>query len=196
MPRVDIRIELNQDRYPSAAGHVQKLINTAVTTWHAAFPGGGAVAETNPATFTNPSSVEADRVPELALAAGGTPGTYVITGTWSFDDAGNPLAQTDSITTVANDTVKGSVPFDTITSIVGPDPVQPLTLNKGDSYFEPPARAIWTGSSTGALAVQLMGEDAVQLVPNLPASRDWPRRAKRVGATNAGTTLTAPWAVW
>jgi hypothetical protein len=171
---------------PGSGGYAQKLINTAVSTWHAVIAGGAPVAVTT--AFTDPTATEADRIPELALAGGGTPGDYVITGTW------NGVAQTETITTVAGATVKGDLPFDTITSLTGPDPVNNLTLNKGDSYASPPARAIWTGSTLGNISVQLASETAVQTVSNIPAFRDWPRRAVRVGVTL--TTLTSPYFVW
>lgn len=171
---------------PLGGGRTQKLINTAVSTWHAAFPGGAAVAVTT--AFTDPSAAEADRIPELALAGGGTPGSYVLIGTW------NSVDQTETIgPTVAGATVKGDLPFDTITSITGPDPVANLTLNRGDSHFDPPTRALWTGSTAGNISVQLSGETAVKTIA-LPSWRDWPRDVVRVGVTI--TTLTAPMAVW
>jgi hypothetical protein len=186
MARVSVPTWVPTDR---SGGHVQKLINTTVSTWHAVIAGGSAVNETS--GFTNPDPDEADRIPELALAVGGTPGIYTITGTWNGDE------QSDSILTVANATAKGSVPFDTITSLVGPDPVQNLTLNKGDSYFDPPVRWVYTGDTGPAnCAVRLVGESAVKLVSALPAGLDWARRAVRVGASNSGTTLTNAYGVW
>ena len=191
MPAITVDNDINVDRYPNAAGSVQKLINLTQTAWHATIPGGGAVAVTT--AFSDPSSAEADRIPELALAGGGTPGAYIITGTWNSD------AQTETITTVAGSTVKGTKPFDTITSIVGPDPGANLDLYQGDSYAEPPARALWTGSAAGNAGVQLVGESAVKLVSNIPANRDWSRRVRRIThSTDATspTSLTAPYFVW
>ena len=185
MPRIDLHTDVNAASALEGGG-VQKLIDTALHAWHAAFPGGAAVAVTT--AFTDPGTVEADRIPELALAGGGAAGSYVVTGTW------NGAAQTETIgPTVAGATVKGDLPFDTITSVTGPDPVANLTLSGGDSYFDPPTRAIWTGTANGNISVQLDGETAVKTIA-VPAYRDWPRRVRRVGVTI--TTLTAPYAVW
>jgi hypothetical protein len=185
--------QVNIDRENTSSGRVQKRINTAVSTWHAVFPGGSAVNATS--GFSNPDAAtieqEADRVPELALAAGGTPGTYVITGLW------NDRTQTDSILTEADATAKGSKPFDEIQSIVGPNPGANLTLNKGDSWFDPPTRWIWTGSAAGGdIMVQLVSETTVKKVFNLPAGHDWWRRAQRTGTAADGTTLADLMAVW
>lgn len=198
MPPISQPTGVGQHRTTDAPGGTQKVINTVIATWHAAFPGGSAVNATS--GFTDPDPLEADRVPELALAALGTPGTYAITGTWGEDPDGNPLEQTEEITTVADATVRGTKPFDTITSIVGPAPGQTLTLNKGDSYFSPPTRAIWTGSASGAIGVQLHNEppEALKAVA-LPAFRDWPRSAVRVRADDGSaeaTTLDGAMAVW
>jgi hypothetical protein len=183
--------QVNIDRENTSSGRTQKRINTAVSTWHAVFTSGSAVDATS--GFSNPDAdtieQEADRVPELALAAG-TPGEYTITGLW------NGRTQTDTITTVANDTVKGSKPFDEITRIQGPDPGANLTLNKGDSWFDPPTRWIWTGSATGDIMVQLLDESTVKKVFNLPAGHDWWRRAVRTGTAADGTTLADLMAVW
>jgi hypothetical protein len=190
MPRISLDQANNVGRTPTDQGTVQKLINLTAATWHAAFPGGaGAIAVTT--GFTNPSAAEADRIPEVALTAGGTPGAYIIVGTW------NSAAQTETITTVAGDTVKGTKPFDTVTSFSGPDPgpAKNVTLYAGDSYADPPARALWTGSAAGNAAVQLLGETAVKTIA-LPAYRDWPRRVVRVAHSGSGTTLTAPYMVW
>jgi len=185
MARVSVPAEMNVT-HPNDGGRVQKLINLAVTTWHAAFPGGAAVNVTS--GFTNPSSAEADRIPELALAGGGTPGDYVITGTW------NGEAQSETLTSVAGSSVKGTKPFDTITSVTGPDPVANLTLNKGDSWADPPCRYLYTGSGSANCACQLIGESAVKTITGLPAGLDWKRRVRRVAHTT--TTLTAPYFVW
>ena len=128
MARINIPIELIVARKKDDPAKCRKLINATQSTWHAAFPGGaGPISVTT--GFSTPSSVECDRIPELALTAGGTPGAYVITGTW------NSAAQTETITTVAGSTVKGTKPFDTITSFAGPDPgvAKNVTLYMGDS---------------------------------------------------------------
>lgn len=177
-----------QNPHALSGGHVQKLVNTTASAWHATFPSGGAVDETTPGAFTNPSSAEADRAPQLALGAGGTPGDYTITGT--FDG----VEVTEEITTVANDTVKGNQPFDVLTSITGPDPGDDLDLQWGDVIATPPARALWTGATGGAAAVQLEGESATKAIPGLPAGVDWPRRIVRVDIDNHG--MTDSYLVW
>jgi hypothetical protein len=161
-----------------------------VATWRTAgaWPGGAAINEVTPANFTNPSSAEADRIPEIALAVGGTPGSYVITGTW------NSAAQTDTILTVANATVKGTKPFDTITSFVGPDPVAALTLNKGDSYADPPCRFISTGSADGNIACQLEDETAVGAAEAVDANSLYLYNVQRVATVT--TTLVGAKFVW
>ena len=198
MPPISQPTGVGQHRTTDAPGGTQKLINTAITTWHAAFPAGSAVNASS--GFTTPDPLEADRIPELALAAGGTPRTYTITGTWGEDPGGNALVQSEEITTVADATVRGTKPFDTITSIVGDAPGQTLTLNKGDSYFSPPTRAIWTGEASGAIGVQLKDEQLADLkAVSLPAYRDWPRAAVRVRANDGSaeaTTLDGAMAVW
>lgn len=174
-----------QDRHTGPL--VEKLLNTAVSAWHAAWPGGAAINELVPATFTNPVATEVDRVPELALALGGAPGTYVITGTYSGS------AQTDSILTVAGATVKAVKPFDTITSITGPDPVNALTLNLGDSWCDPPARCLWTGDG-GTIVCQLEGQSAMMSARKLPSKGEWVRRIRRIQCTT--TTLTEAYCGW
>lgn len=170
-------------------GFAQKKINVTQSTWHAAHSGGSAVNYTS--GFTDPSSAEADRIPELELTNVGTPtvGDYVLIGTW------NGAAQTETITSVAGDTVKATKPFDTITSWTGPDPGsgETLTLHKGDSYASPPARAVYSGAG-GDLEVQLFGESAVQTLSSVAAGYDLRRSAVRVGHDN--TTIAAPYFVW
>lgn len=173
---------------PNVPGSVHRLVNLTVSAWHAAFPSGGAVNVST--AFSNPSSAEADRIPELALAGGGTPGSYVITGTW------NGAAQTETIgPTVAGATVKGTLPFDTVTLVTGPDPGANLTLNQGDSYADPPARALWTAGG-GAVNVQLAGESSAKTVSGLPAGIDWWRRVRRIGATGTGSTIAGMYLMW
>jgi len=175
-------------RGPYSGPFAQKRINTTRDTWHAQIPGGGAVALT--AAFTNPNALYADRIPELALAAGGTPGAYVLVGLW------NGAAQTATITTVANETVKADVPFDTITGMAGPDPVNPLDIYHGDSFADPPARGVWTGVTGGDLECMLFGESAVQIVPGLPANIDWIRTFRRIGRDNTTIPTLEAWLVW
>jgi len=173
---------------PADAGTVQKPIHLVQDTWHAAFLGGGGAIDVA-AAFTNPSAVNADRIPELAASGGATPGTYTITGTW------NSTAQVETILTVAGATVKGNLPFDTVTSFQGPDPggAQSVTLYHGDSYASPPARALYTGAG-GTCACQCVGEAAVQTVANLPAGLDWRRRVVRV--ERSVTNLVGAYLVW
>ncbi len=180
------KIAMSTDAQLSNGGAVQKLINTNVVAWHATIASGSAVDET--AGFTDPPAAEADRIPQLALAGGGTPGAYTITGTYS----GN--SQTDEITTVAAATVKGSKPFDTITRLQGPDPGANLDLQQGDAYADPPAASLWTGATGGVVAVQLSGEDAPKTMPALPANIDWKRRVLRVDIDNHA--ITDSYLVW
>ena len=186
MTKITLPSEANSSHHPNVSGLVQKLVNVTQSLWHAQIPGGSAVNITS--AFTDPSAAEADRIPELELAGGGTPGSYVITGTW------NGEAQTETIVTVAGSTVKGNLPFDTITSLVGPDPVNALDIHLGDSSATPPSRAFWTGAAGGDLECQLDGETAVKVVAGLPADRDWPRRITRVGHDN--TTIIVGHFVW
>lgn len=170
-----------------APGIVQKDLNLAQATWHAQAAGGAAINWTG--SFTDPLAAEGDRIPEVKLAAGGTPGTYVIVGTW------NGAAQTESILTVANDTVKGTLPFDTVTSFSGPDPVNALDFYKGDSYADPPARMLSVGVA-GDVACQLHGESAVTTKAGVLAG-DWKRRVRRVQhAGDGATTATGLAFVW
>jgi hypothetical protein len=184
--RIAMLAEASTNSHPRSSGQAQKLVNTTQSTWHAQMAGGGAINETS--GFTNPSAAEADRIPELELTAGGTPGTYTIVGTW------NGEAQTEQITTVAGSTVKGNLPFDTITSLTGPDPVQPLDIHKGDSYADPPARWFYTGATGGNVECQLSGESAVKTITGLPSGLDWARRITRVGHDN--TTISDGYFVW
>jgi hypothetical protein len=186
MSKIVIPDKANASGHPNAAGTVQKLVNVVQSTWHAQIPGGAAVALV--AGFTNPAAAQADRIPELALAAGGTAGAYVLTGTW------NGAAQTETITTVAATTVKGNKPFDTITAMTGPDPVNALDIFLGDSYADPPARAFWTGATGGNVSCQLAGETVVKTIVGLPKDRDWPRRIRRIG--HDATTITDGYLVW
>jgi len=186
---------VGQHRTTEAPAGTQKLINTAVTAWHAAFAGGAGDFDIS-AGFSQPNPLEADRIPELHLTAGGTPGTYTITGTW------NGLARTAELETVADAPVRADEPFDEITRFQGPDPGagKAVTLNKGDSYFSSPTRWIWTGEVGGVIGVQLKDEPATALkAVTLPASLDWHRAAVRVRANDGSalaTTLTKPMAVW
>jgi len=186
MAKVSIPAAANSSLDPRSSGLAQKLLNTTQSTWHAQMAGGGAINETS--GFTDPDAAECDRIPELELTVGGTPGEYVITGTW------NGEAQTENITTIANDTVKGTLPFDTITSLTGPDPVQALDIHLGDSFADPPSRWLYTGNAAGNIEVQLANESSVKLVSALPAGLDWRRRVKRVAHDNA--TLTNAYLVW
>ncbi len=186
MSKITIPRDANVSGHPNAAGTTQKAVILTQGTWHAQIPGGGAVALT--AGFTDPSAVFADRIPELALAAGGTAAAYLLTGTW------NGAAQTESITTIANSTVKGNLPFDTITAMSGPDPVNALDIFHGDSFASPPCRAFWTGATGGAVACQLQNETAVTTVLGVPKERDWPRRIIRI--ERSATTITDGYFVW
>lgn len=185
------KVLIDSDRARGTAtsgGVAQKPINLAVTAWHAAFPSGGAVNATS--GFTQPSAAQADRIPQLALATGGTPGSYVLTGTW------NGETQTETVgPTVAEATVKATKPFDTITSVTGPDPGADLTLQHGDSYADPPALALWTGDG-GDLECQLVGETAVQTITGLPANQDYRRRVRRVSPDNTTITTLKAYFVW
>lgn len=186
MPKIAIPEEANaQGQYSGPS--VQKPVNPAHGTWHAQIPGGGAVALV--AGFTDPGDVYADRIPELALAGGGAPGSYVVTGTW------NSLPQTETIgPTVAGATVKGNKPFDTITGMTGPDPVAALDIYHGDTFAEPPARLLYTGNG-GDFFGQLSGETAMNVLAlTLPAQADWCRRIVRINRTT--TTITGAWLGW
>jgi hypothetical protein len=194
MPRIAVPAELNVDADPHVGGGEQKKVLLTQTNWHAQWPGGAAINAVTPANFTNPDTTTyCDRVPELALAGGGTPGTYAITGTW------DGKAQSDSITTVAGSTVKGKVPFDTITSVVGPDPAAALDLYHGDSYCDPPCRCLQVGGA-GDIDAQLSRESTLATThpytrtrDSIPAG-DWQRRVRRIGRDN--TTATDLEAVW
>ena len=171
----------------TAPGVVQKDVNLTQATWHAQHAGGSAVNWTS--GFTDPLATEGDRIPEVKLAVGGTPGTYVIVGTW------NSLPQTESITTVANSTVKGDLPFDTVTSFTGPDPVNALDFYKGDSYADPPARMVAV-EVAGDIACQLQQESAVATKSGVIAG-DWNRRCRRIQhAGDGNTTATGLAFVW
>jgi hypothetical protein len=171
---------------PYSGPTTQKPISLVHSTWHAASAGGAAIAWA--AGFTDPSATECDRIPELALAGGGAAGTYTITGTWSG------AAQTDTITTVAGSTVKGSFPFDTITSVTGPDPAAALNIYWGDTFADPPARCMWTGNG-GDIYCQLWNEAAPNTaVITLPAQGEWVRRIRRINRTT--TTVTGAFLCW
>jgi hypothetical protein len=171
---------------PQSGGFVEKPINLTRATWHAQIPGGGAVNITT--GWTDPVATEADRIPELFLAAGGTPGTYVLTGTYDGE------VQTESILTVANDTVKGEKPFDTMTSLTGPDPVNALDIYKGDSYANPCARALAVNGA-GVIACRLEGEDTTSS-KTVSLLGDWQRRVRRVEHSSGSTTATGLSFVW
>ena len=173
---------------PNNGGVVQKPINLTRATWHAQIAGGSAVNLTTGFTAQDPVTTEADRIPELFLAAGGTPGAYVLTGT--YDGA----AQAETITTVANATVKGELPFDTMTSLTGPDPVNALDIYKGDSLANPVARALAVGVA-GVVACRLMGETLTSS-KTVVLPGDWQRRVKRVEHSTGSTTATGLAFVW
>ncbi len=178
MPRIPVPNDVKRSSSDLASGMAEKPIDLTVRNWHAPFPGGGAVNATS--GFTDPDQDYADRIPQLTLATGGTPGTYQLTGAW------NGKERKATITTIAEQTAKADLPFDTITELTGPDPVAALTLEQGDSYADPPARAVAAGPNGGDHNVQLMLEPGVR-VRTLPADRDWARRARRVSP--ASTTI-------
>jgi hypothetical protein len=183
MPTIELPRPLNTPA-PNIGGYAQKLINLTQTAWHAAFVGGSGAFDVS-SGFADPSAAEASRVPELELDASGTPGTYTITGTW------DSVEQVVNITTIAGSTVKGDLPLDTVTRFQGPDcgATKSVTLYHGDSYADPPARALWTGDTDGDAAVQLVGEDAVKAVA-VPANRDWPRRVQRIAHSTSAVPST------
>jgi len=176
-------------RHGLSGGRTTKKINLTQATWHAAFAGGAGAIDVS-AGFTDPDSTEADRVPELALTAGGTPGAYTLTGTY------DSKAITEQITTVAGSTVKATQPFDTITRVQGPDPGggKSVTLYKGDSWANPAARCVQVGT-VGDVACQLEGESAVKTV-DVPLPGDWERCVQRVAHSGSGTTAAKLWFVW
>lgn len=187
MAKITVPERVNRNEALSG-GVAQKIVNLTQSTWHAQAPGGAAIAWTS--GFSIPDATEADRIPEVKLAAGGTPGAYVIVGTW------NGVAQTETITSVANATVKGTLPFDTITSFTGPDPVNALDLYMGDSYADPPCRALAVNVG-GDIACQLAGESSVVTKTNVPGSGDWQRRVRRIQhAGDGNTTATGLSMVW
>jgi hypothetical protein len=172
MPRVYIP---EQTLYPDGndGARVELPIDLTRTAWASTFSGGAAVNETTPGNFTNPSADTADRIPELELAGGGTPGTYTLIGTW------NSRPRTQSITTVAGATVKAALPMDTITSITGPDPGANLDLYQGDSYADPPARALATGAG-GQFGSYLSGNPNLLITRTLPGDTDHQRHVQRI----------------
>lgn len=179
MSRIALSIDQNT-RGPLSGGRVQKPVNLTQATWHAQIAGGSAVNVTS--AWSDPDPDEADRVPELALSSGGTPGTYTLTGTYD----GKTVTRT--ITTVAGATVKGDGPIDAMASLVGPDPGAGKTLDiyKGDSWFSPPVRALQVGSP-GAVACQLAGESKVTVKQAFYG--DWQRDVQRIEHAGDGRTL-------
>lgn len=185
MPKVSLAADINKTE--ALSGGVKELkLQLVPELWHAAFAGGSGAFDVS-AGFAAQNTLEADRIPELALTGGGTPGDYVITGTW------NSAAQTETITTVAGATVKGTKPFDTVTNFAGPDPggAKDVTLYMGDSYCNPASRAMSVGTA-GVIACELDAESAVSpKTCHLPG--DWQRRAQRVehdGTVSGGTGRT------
>ena len=170
MPRIPLPYA--QERSAAYSGSIKELdLNPVRVAWHAAWPGGAAINEV--AGFATPNVEQCDRIPELDLAFGGAPGTYAITGLW------NGAVQTDSILTVAAATVKGNLPFDAITSVVGPDPVNALALFMGDSYCDPPGRLLWTGTG-GDVLYRLDGEATMRAVARtMPAQGELVRQFRR-----------------
>jgi len=159
-------------------GIAEPPVNLTPASWHAVDPGGAPVAWV--AGFTDPSALEAPRIPELSLLGAGVPGAYVLIGT--FD--GEP--QTETITTIAGATVKGDLPFDTIVSMTGPDPGDTLALWAGDTFASPVTRAASVGV-VGDVACQLEYEAAVS-VKTVHNAGDWQRRIKRIEHAGDGRT--------
>ena len=186
MPSVAIVIEkIREEAYGPVT--TKRLLNTATSNWHAPWAGGAPINAT--AGFATPSTLECDRIPELALAGGGAPGAYVLTGTY------NGAAQTDTITTIAGATVKGLVPFDgPLASFVGPDPGAALTLNMGDSYCDPPPRLLETGSADGNIVCQLKQDAAIgaAIAVSAQSQKNW--AVRRIQCTT--TTLTQCYLYW
>lgn len=180
MPTIALLRSQNRNGDPTGPGTVERRVPTTRTAWHANFAGGAAVNATS--GFTDPDATQvppiADRTVSLHLATGGTVGTYTIAGTFDGADV------TEDITTVVDAWVDGDQPFDTITSITGPDPGAVLQMHQGDTVCSPPARALYTGDG-GACAFLLSGElapanDADKQDRNLPAGVDHSRRVKRI----------------
>lgn len=180
MSTIELHHQQNRNSDPTGPGVAERRVPTARAAWHANFASGSAVSATT--GFTNPDATEvpplADRSVALNLATGGTVGAYVVTGTFDGKEV------TETITTVANAWVDGNQPFDTITSITGPDPGAVLQMYQGDAICSPPARALYTGDG-GDCAYQLSNEDAPAEAAdkqdrNLPASVDHSRRVKRI----------------
>jgi len=171
---------------PNAPG-VQSLVIglDATTSIHATIPGGGAVNVTT--GFTPPDLVNGcDRGCALALAGGGTPATYVVTGT--YDGA----VVSDNITTVAGSTVYGDQPFDTYTSIVGADPVANLDMYLGDVWIKPACRAVEVGVAGDIVCLLDKDADTQTAQTHTVPQGDWQRAVRFVdiSATTA-TTLHA-----
>ena len=189
MPHVDLPENVNLDG-PYSGPTVQKPINPAISTWHAAFAGGGGAIDVA-AGFTDPGIIYADRVPEvLASAAAVVAAPCIIDGT--YDGA----VQTDTLALIAGATVKATKPFDTVTRFRAGDPGggQTLTLNQGDTWATPPCRCMWTGDG-GDILCRLMGEvNMGAIVITLPLLGEWVRRIERIDVGN--TTVTGAWLCW
>lgn len=189
MPKVNIPDDANVNKSPTVSGLVQRPVGLAVTAVAATQTSGSAVALAA-VDLTDPPSDEADRGISAELAGGGTPGTYVVAGTY------NGEAVEDEITTEAGAIVYGSQPFDTLTGITGPDPGGNLDFALGDVIATPPARALWTGATGGNVQAELANEDAPQVVPGLPASFDWHRRIRRIRPASTTIPTGEAFLVW
>jgi hypothetical protein len=189
MPKVAIPDDVNVNKSPEVSGLVQRKVGLASTAVAATQTSGSAVALAS-GSLTDPPSDEADRGVVATLAGGGTPGDYVVTGTYNGEEV------SETITTVAGSDVYGDQPFDTFSSIAGPDPAADLDFALGDVFAYPPARALWTGPTGGSVQVQLEKEEALQVVASLPASFDWDRRIRRIRPASTTIPTGEAYLVW
>jgi hypothetical protein len=179
---------------PLTGGRYRRAINLTRTQWHATWLSGSAVHETDINQFVNPVLPrDCDRIPELALNGGGTPGNYVIEGYH------NGVFQTEFVATVAGATAKFSRPYDIVTMIDGPDPGATLKLYQGDLWLQDDCRCIYTGSAAGIITCALAGEipaapPVTYKATSVAAFQDWVRVVKQIDRLN--TTLVGAEAIW
>jgi len=186
------KVGLHEDRrmrHSLDGGVVQKPVVLTTTNWHAQWAAGlgAAIAEANPATFTNPATTNCDRCPRVVAAAGGAAFVLTLTGTW------NGAAQTEAVACPTNATTDFTRPFDTVTAAASDvDPLSNVDLQWGNVFAEPPARQLYVGTA-GAVSMQLEHDTALQVVANVPIG-DLRRHIRRIGVT--GTAASNMYLVW